>query len=156
MKSAGKCSREKRKFNSDKLQQIKDQYLSRNHRTSSGFSRFVGNVRPLSLTQLSGIGQFIIVFIFAIVCYSNSLRGEFVHDDQLAIVKNMDLRSETPIMQLFYNDYWGRPMGDKESHKSYRPLTVISFRLVQFTKVLHEMILEISPFVNAIQVRIHF
>ena len=27
------------------------------------------------------------------------------------------------------NDFWGLPLSDPESHKSYRPLTVLSFRL---------------------------
>ena len=30
---------------------------------------------------------------------------------------------------VFGNDFWGLPLSDPESHKSYRPLTVLSFRL---------------------------
>jgi hypothetical protein len=30
--------------------------------------------------------------------------------------------------QIFTNDYWGRPMNNPSSHKSWRPLTVLTFR----------------------------
>ena len=30
--------------------------------------------------------------------------------------------------QIFTNDYWGRPMNSHSSHKSWRPLTVLTFR----------------------------
>ena len=30
---------------------------------------------------------------------------------------------------MFSNDFWGHPISDPESHKSYRPLTILSFRL---------------------------
>ena len=33
------------------------------------------------------------------------------------------------MIQLFKNDFWGTPISDPESHKSYRPLTILSFRL---------------------------
>jgi hypothetical protein len=32
---------------------------------------------------------------------------------------------------IFSNDYWGRPMNSPSSHKSWRPLTVLSFRWTQ-------------------------
>lgn len=38
-------------------------------------------------------------------------------------------RSNTPLWVVFTNDFWGTPLSDPESHKSYRPLTVLSFRL---------------------------
>ena len=38
-------------------------------------------------------------------------------------------RSATPLRSVFSNDFWGLPLSDPESHKSYRPLTVLSFRL---------------------------
>lgn len=69
-----------------------------------------------------------IPFLVAVLCYLNSLDGELVHDDIPAIMNNMDLRPETPIMGIFMNDYWGKPMSDNTSHKSYRPITVLTFR----------------------------
>ena len=38
------------------------------------------------------------------------------------------MRPETPLRQLLSNDFWGRPIDSQTSVKSYRPLTVLSFR----------------------------
>ncbi|KAF3855244.1 hypothetical protein F7725_023299 [Dissostichus mawsoni] len=62
-------------------------------------------------------------------CYWNSLSCGFVFDDVSAILDNKDLRPSTPIRNLFQNDFWGTPMSEERSHKSYRPLTVLTFRL---------------------------
>ncbi len=42
------------------------------------------------------------------------------------------------IQDIFQNDYWGRSMNSESSHKSYRPLTVLTFRYVKylFRKIL--------------------
>lgn len=60
--------------------------------------------------------------------YANSLHGEFVHDDIPAIVGNGDVTGANPLLQLFRNDFWGTPMSEPSSHKSYRPLTTLTFR----------------------------
>ncbi|NXJ94730.1 TMTC3 protein, partial [Corythaixoides concolor] len=62
-------------------------------------------------------------------CYWNSLFCGFVFDDVSAILDNKDLHPSTPITNLFQNDFWGTPMSEERSHKSYRPLTVLTFRL---------------------------
>eukprot|EP00794_Sanderia_malayensis_P020407 gene20407-22420_t len=72
------------------------------------------------------------VAILCLICYWNSLRCELVHDDIFAIVDNKDLRPETPLTTLFRNDFWGKPMQDNTSHKSYRPICVLSFRFNYF------------------------
>ena len=64
----------------------------------------------------------------AVICYWNSLQGGLVHDDIFAIRDNADVRPETPIGEVFSNDFWGRPMSSNVSHKSYRPFTVLTFR----------------------------
>lgn len=46
-----------------------------------------------------------------------------------AIKSNQDLRPETPIHQLLVDDFWGTPLTHSGSHKSFRPLTVLTFRL---------------------------
>ncbi|XP_069620492.1 protein O-mannosyl-transferase TMTC3 isoform X3 [Ranitomeya imitator] len=63
-----------------------------------------------------------------ILCYWNSLFCGFVFDDVSAILDNKDLHPTTPIKKLFQNDFWGTPMSEERSHKSYRPLTVLTFR----------------------------
>ncbi len=47
-----------------------------------------------------------------------------------------DLRPHVPLANLFQNDFWGTPMQKEQSHKSYRPLTVLTFRL---NYLLHEL-----------------
>ncbi|XP_013381670.1 transmembrane and TPR repeat-containing protein 1-like [Lingula anatina] len=64
-----------------------------------------------------------------LLCYVNSLQGDFVHDDVSAIKSNGDVTGNTPWSQMFSNDFWGKSMADNTSHKSYRPLCVLSFRL---------------------------
>ncbi|MED6278910.1 Protein O-mannosyl-transferase tmtc1 [Characodon lateralis] len=63
------------------------------------------------------------------LCYSNSLQGEFVHDDVWAIVNNPDVRPGSSLRNIFSNDFWGKRMADNTSHKSYRPLCILTFNL---------------------------
>ncbi|XP_047989532.1 protein O-mannosyl-transferase TMTC1-like [Leguminivora glycinivorella] len=69
------------------------------------------------------------VVITAVLSYINSLNGEFVHDDIPAVVMNPDVIGTNSLRKVFENDFWGTPMSDVNSHKSYRPLTTLSFRL---------------------------
>ena len=62
-------------------------------------------------------------------CYSNGLRGDLVHDDVFAIKENRDVLPTSPLLQLFLDNFWGESMSSVTSHKSYRPLTVLTFRL---------------------------
>ncbi|XP_016007516.2 protein O-mannosyl-transferase TMTC1 isoform X2 [Rousettus aegyptiacus] len=64
------------------------------------------------------------------LCYGRSLQGEFVHDDVWAIVNNPDVRPGAPLgWGIFTNDFWGKGMAENTSHKSYRPLCVLTFKL---------------------------
>ena len=67
--------------------------------------------------------------IIAIVLYSNTLDCGLCFDDVSAITNNEDLRPNTPWSALLFNDFWGTPMNQEGSHKSYRPLCVATFRL---------------------------
>lgn len=69
-----------------------------------------------------------IVSVVAIAVYVNGLSGDFVHDDIPAITMNKDVLGLSPISNVFKNDFWGTPMADISSHKSYRPLTTLTFR----------------------------
>jgi len=68
------------------------------------------------------------LFILCLALYWNSLECEFVFDDISAIRDNKDLRSHVPLKNLLKNDFWGTSMSKEQSHKSYRPLTVLTFR----------------------------
>ncbi|CAL1270183.1 unnamed protein product [Larinioides sclopetarius] len=65
----------------------------------------------------------------SMVLYWNTLGADFAYDDSRAIKTNQDLLPSTPIGQLFFNDFWGTPLTHSGSHKSYRPLCVLTFRL---------------------------
>ncbi|KAK7108448.1 protein O-mannosyl-transferase TMTC2-like [Littorina saxatilis] len=65
----------------------------------------------------------------SLVLYLNTLSADFAYDDSRAIQKNHDLLPDTPLLNLFYDDFWGTPLTHSGSHKSYRPLCVLTFRL---------------------------
>ncbi|MPC39140.1 Transmembrane and TPR repeat-containing protein 2 [Portunus trituberculatus] len=71
---------------------------------------------------------YLTVWLAGVLVYVNGLTGDFVHDDVSAIKTNPDVLGTNPVSHVFFNDYWGKPMSDPLSHKSYRPLTIISFR----------------------------
>ncbi|GIY00468.1 protein O-mannosyl-transferase Tmtc3 [Caerostris darwini] len=71
----------------------------------------------------------VLLVALVVLCYKNSLKCSLVFDDLAAIRDNRDLRPHTPLINIFRNDFWGTPLAKEQSHKSYRPLTVLSFRL---------------------------
>jgi tetratricopeptide (TPR) repeat protein len=44
-----------------------------------------------------------------------------------AIVNNPDLVSSSNLVNIFSNDFWGENLTSSQSHKSYRPLTTLTF-----------------------------
>lgn len=95
-------------------------------RPSSAAEKCVGSNLFFDTTEEFRI--YILVWIIAVACYINGLPGDFVHDDIPAITINKDVLGTNPISSTFKNDFWGTPMADINSHKSYRPLTIMSFR----------------------------
>lgn len=71
-----------------------------------------------------------ILFALGISSVFPTLFGSFVFDDSEAIVKNEDVISPEKInlSQVFFHDFWGVRLAHPQSHKSYRPLTTLSFR----------------------------
>ena len=86
--------------------------------------------------SLKSVASSLVAFVVSVACYTNSLDGELVHDDIFAVLDNQDIRPSTPLANIFRNDFWGEPMSSVTSHKSYRPLTVLTFRL---NYALHEL-----------------
>ncbi|XP_022794710.1 transmembrane and TPR repeat-containing protein 1-like isoform X1 [Stylophora pistillata] len=86
----------------------------------------------LSIMHLPNLPKSLVYGVIAftsVACYLNSLDYDLVHDDIFAIKENMDIRSEAPLANIFSNDFWGKPMWSNTSHKSYRPLCVLTFRM---------------------------
>uniref|UniRef100_A0A8C4IBL6 dolichyl-phosphate-mannose--protein mannosyltransferase n=1 Tax=Dicentrarchus labrax TaxID=13489 RepID=A0A8C4IBL6_DICLA len=65
----------------------------------------------------------------AVGLYLNTLDADFCYDDSRAIKTNQDLLPETPWTNILYDDFWGTLLTHSGSHKSYRPLCTLSFRL---------------------------
>ena len=74
--------------------------------------------------------------VIGLILFCNSLNLQFCLDDAAAIVENPDLLRNVSWLNLFKNDFWGNSISDEDSHKSYRPLTVATFRL---NYMLHEL-----------------
>ena len=66
--------------------------------------------------------------LLSCLVYANSLHGDFVHDDIPAIVTNEDALGQSSLCSVFCNDFWGMSIRDRRSHKSYRPVTILTFR----------------------------
>ncbi|XP_025079348.1 transmembrane and TPR repeat-containing protein 4-like isoform X2 [Pomacea canaliculata] len=82
----------------------------------------------LPLPALSPTFARVVIFAIAVVCYGNSYDGNFVFDDSEAIVNNKDVLPERPVTDLLLHDFWGNQLVSKQSHKSYRPITVLTYR----------------------------
>ena len=73
----------------------------------------------------------LLLTLLSIAVYCNSLDGDFVHDDIAAIVNNKDVTGQAPWSSVWLDDFWGTNIRERRSHKSYRPLTTITFRSVR-------------------------
>ncbi|XP_053563785.1 protein O-mannosyl-transferase TMTC4 [Bombina bombina] len=85
--------------------------------------------QDIPMFHLSAFWARCLVGLLAFVCFTNSYNGNFVFDDSEAIINNKDIRGETPLSDLWLHDFWGTKLSSNASHKSYRPLTVLTFRM---------------------------
>ena len=58
-----------------------------------------------------------------------ALNGSFVYDDGGSVSKNVVVNGQVPLAEVLRRDYWGTPMSEPQSHKSFRPITTLTFRL---------------------------
>lgn len=58
-----------------------------------------------------------------------ALRGKYVYDDLGSIQKNVVVTGQAPWTDVFRVDYWGAPLSEPVSHKSFRPVTTLTFRV---------------------------
>ncbi|XP_034841025.1 protein O-mannosyl-transferase TMTC4-like [Maniola hyperantus] len=68
------------------------------------------------------------IVIVSLAPFLFTLQGYFVFDDSEAILKNKDVTSGS-WLDSFRDDFWGTSITSNHSHKSYRPLTILTFRL---------------------------
>lgn len=72
----------------------------------------------------------LLILLICCLCYFDTLDGNFAFDDTVAIVRNRDVTNrDTSYSKIFRSDFWGYNLTDPTSHKSYRPLTILSYRL---------------------------
>ncbi|XP_044010083.1 protein O-mannosyl-transferase TMTC4-like [Aphidius gifuensis] len=69
----------------------------------------------------------ILIILVGSLCCINSYNGKFVFDDSPAITTNPDVTT-TELSKIFKNDFWGNKLTHYQSHRSYRPLTIMTFR----------------------------
>ncbi|KAL3669722.1 hypothetical protein V7S43_005102 [Phytophthora oleae] len=70
----------------------------------------------------------LLVFGAALLTAWNANANGFVWDDRSAVLNNDDAQSSS-LWDVFSHDFWGTDIRSVHSHKSYRPLTILSFRL---------------------------
>ena len=74
---------------------------------------------------------FVLVVVCCLFAFSG-LNGGFVFDDKLAIERNEDTHpNSTSFYALWTHDIWGKPMLAEDSHHSYRPLLILTFKLMR-------------------------
>ena len=86
--------------------------------------------------QLSYHSAGLLCSLVAVALYANTLECGLCFDDDAAIENNQDLRPNVSWSNLVKNDFWGTPIESNDSHKSYRPFCVATFRL---NYLLHEL-----------------
>lgn len=63
------------------------------------------------------------------ITFGGSLDNDFAFDDNLAIVSNGDVLSPD-FSSIWRHDIWGKDMKAIDSHRSYRPLLILAFKLL--------------------------
>lgn len=82
--------------------------------------------KPIRGVHIGACIAVIVGIVWAV--YSNALGGAFCFDDEYAVVLNRDVLPSTSPSHAWQDDFWGNNITAKGSHKSYRPLCVLSFR----------------------------
>lgn len=69
--------------------------------------------------------------IISILAYfdDQALHGSLVYDDAGSLKNNPVVTGTLPWTEVATRDFWGTPMETPQSHKSFRPLTTLTFRL---------------------------
>ena len=83
----------------------------------------------MGVSTLDRIIHIIALTIIVSFCYLHSLNGVFVFDDNEAIVNNKDVSLSCNLISLLSHDFWGSEIASTTSHKSFRPITTLSFCL---------------------------
>ncbi|KAL0052516.1 hypothetical protein WJX82_003322 [Trebouxia sp. C0006] len=69
---------------------------------------------------------------FSLALFGNTWSAGFAFDDNFAVVSNGDVTGSAPLAEIWRHDFWGQQIRSDQSHKSYRPVTILSLRLVNW------------------------
>ena len=67
-----------------------------------------------------------LIIAASVVSFVPGISDDFVFDDIPAVKENKDITTDHP-GDIFRHDFWGSNISSSTSHKSYRPLTTLSF-----------------------------
>jgi protein O-mannosyl-transferase len=70
----------------------------------------------------------------ALLCvglFSNCMVNDWAFDDYLAIYNNKDVAENANYVDLWRHDIWGKSLLAHDSHRSFRPLLVVVFKLLR-------------------------
>lgn len=91
----------------------------------------------VSISPFAKFSIRLLVHAFCIALYlipilkENEYAGPTLDEGHIMSNDNHDIHGVSSLRTIFSNDYWGRPMQSESSHKSWRPLTVVSFRYLK-------------------------
>lgn len=102
-----------------------------------------------SIFQINQVQLFrCLLAIITIVIYLNSLSCGFVYDDRVAILENRNVfasDASSSWFRLLTDDFWGTPISNAGSHKSWRPLVTLTYKLeAKLQQLLSQPLLSFS------------
>mmetsp|Transcript_1707 Transcript_1707/g.2526 ORF Transcript_1707/g.2526 Transcript_1707/m.2526 type:complete len:644 (-) Transcript_1707:282-2213(-) len=68
------------------------------------------------------------VYLIPILTHPHDSVAAVLDEAHIISSENKDVAGTSTLEEVMTNDYWGRPMNGESSHKSWRPLTILSFR----------------------------
>ena len=72
----------------------------------------------------------VLCFVVSLALYANTLNHQLTYDDVAAVKMNPYVQGDRPWLQLLSFDFWGTPTSSSLSHKSYRPMTMLVYRII--------------------------
>lgn len=71
------------------------------------------------------------IFIVVLMSYHQSLHNPLLYDDPI-LLKNPDVTSAdgSSMIELWTHDFWGQSLWHAKSHKSHRPICILTLRIV--------------------------
>lgn len=126
MKRRSNLSKNRKTSHSSRSRVSEDQTTDTAIRKHDGFEDIED---VLLVPRLNFIYSVVLIVLCSLFCFWSSLYGDFVFDDAEAIVNNRDVTSNNSVFEIFSHDFWGSDITSNLSHKSYRPLTTLTFKL---------------------------